>query len=168
MPFFASHSWLINFSKVMFTDECRATLDGPDSLSSGWVHNELGPKSRKRRQQGGGGVLFWALIVDDEVLGPVRVPQRVKLDSKHYCELLKSSLISWLEEKDENVRKSLIFMHDTAPSHVVVVVVFTLHPVGPGPPLPPCPSLLAPETPLPSADPSIVIQLLALWACCRS
>ena len=29
------------FDKVMFTDECRATLDGPDEFSRGWVLNQL-------------------------------------------------------------------------------------------------------------------------------
>ena len=41
-----------DFIKVMFTDECRATLDGPDGFSRGWVLNKLDIPVRLRRQQG--------------------------------------------------------------------------------------------------------------------
>ena len=47
-----------DLDKIMFTDECRATLDGPDGFSRGWVLNKLDIPVRLRRQQGGGGVRF--------------------------------------------------------------------------------------------------------------
>lgn len=52
-----------NFQTVLFTDECCATLDGPDGWSSGWMDGEVDGHHipiRLRRQQGGGGVMFWA------------------------------------------------------------------------------------------------------------
>ena len=87
---------------VLFTDESRATLDGPDGWSKGWVfHGDQCP-ARVRRQLGGGGVMIWAGIVGDELFGPVRVPEGVKLTSRTYCQFgfseLKSVLESWLEE----------------------------------------------------------------------
>ena len=33
---------------------------------------------RFRRQQGGGGVMFWAGIIQDQLIGPARVPEGVK------------------------------------------------------------------------------------------
>ena len=84
----------------MFTDDRRATLDGPESDSSGWVQRGHSVKVRQLRQQGGGGVLFWALIVYDEVLGPIRVPQGVKLDSEEYFEHLRSSFSPWFAPKN--------------------------------------------------------------------
>ena len=58
---------------VLFTGESRATLDGPDGWSRGWViHGDQCP-TRIRRQQGGGGVMLWAGIVGDELVGPLRV-----------------------------------------------------------------------------------------------
>ena len=46
-----------NFSNVIFTDECRATLDGPDGWAGGWVLDQHQTKDRMRRQQGGGGII---------------------------------------------------------------------------------------------------------------
>ena len=51
-----------NFQTVWFTDECRATLDGPDGWSSGQLVDGHYVPIRLRRQQGGSGVMFWAGI----------------------------------------------------------------------------------------------------------
>ena len=97
---------------MLFTDESRATLDGPDGWSKGWVfHGDQCP-TRMRRQQRGGGVMIWAGIVGDERFGPVRVPEGVKLTSR-----LKSVLEPWLEEIPLSLKRDLIYMHDNAPSH---------------------------------------------------
>ena len=42
-----------NFSNVFFSDECRATLDGPDCWSKGWVEKFSKPNTKFRRQQRG-------------------------------------------------------------------------------------------------------------------
>ena len=44
---------------VLFTDESRASLDGPDGWAKGWVVNGDNCPKRMRRQQGGGGVMIW-------------------------------------------------------------------------------------------------------------
>ena len=59
-----------NFDNVMFTDECRATLDGPDGFSRGWVLNKLDIAVRLRRQQVGGGVKFWAAFLGSKLISP--------------------------------------------------------------------------------------------------
>ena len=41
----------VDFSRVMFTDECRASLDGPDGFSRGWVSTNQTAPVRLRRQQ---------------------------------------------------------------------------------------------------------------------
>ena len=63
---------------VLFTDESRATLDGPDGWAKGWVINGDQAPVRRRRQQGGGGVMIWAGIIGDELIGPVRVPSNLR------------------------------------------------------------------------------------------
>ena len=66
----AENNMKVNFEKVIFTDECRATLDGPDGWSRGWYDAQLPPPQRLRRQQGGGGIMFWAGIINNEMVGP--------------------------------------------------------------------------------------------------
>ena len=60
----------LDFSTVIFTDECRATLDGPDGWRRGWVLDKRSVPGVMRRQQGGGGVMFWAAIVGSLIVGP--------------------------------------------------------------------------------------------------
>ena len=107
----------VNFSNVIFTDECRATLDGPDGWARGWVLDQRQPKLRMRRQQGGGGVMFWAGIQGSEIIGPYMVPEGVKINAKAYCELLDQFLFPWLENQPLLRRRKLIFQHDNAPAH---------------------------------------------------
>ena len=47
---FAVKNMKQDLDKVMFIDECRATLVGPDGFSRGWVMNKLGILVRLRRQ----------------------------------------------------------------------------------------------------------------------
>ena len=102
---------------VLFTDESRATLDGPDGRSKGWVIRGDQCPARIRRQQGGGGVMLWASIVGDELVGSFRVQEGVKLTSHTYCQFLKRFLEPWLEEIPLSRLRNLFYMHDNAPSH---------------------------------------------------
>ncbi|EER13585.1 Transposable element Tc3 transposase, putative [Perkinsus marinus ATCC 50983] len=70
-----------DFSKVLWTDESRATLDGPDGWARGWIMDGTCP-SRSKRQQGGSGVMIWAGIIEGKVFGPVRDQQKVKMNSQ--------------------------------------------------------------------------------------
>lgn len=102
---------------ILFTDESRATLDGPDNWSKGWVISGHQRHTRIRRQQGGGGIMIWAGIINNQIVGPVRVPEGVKLTSVAYCNLLESVLMEWLDDVPLLRRKKIVFMHDNAPSH---------------------------------------------------
>ena len=115
---------------VLFTDESRATLDGPDGWSRGWVIRGDQCPTRIRRQQGGGGVMLWAGIVGDELVGPFRVQEGVKLTSNTYCQFLKSFLEPWLEEVPLSRLRNLIFMHDNAPSHAAKATTQYLGSIG--------------------------------------
>ena len=61
--------------------------------------------------------MIWAGIINDQVVGPVRVPEGVKLTSVAYCNLLESVLMEWLDDVPLSLRKNVVFMHDNAPSH---------------------------------------------------
>ena len=105
------------FENVLWTDECRATLDGPDGWAKGWILNGQKGKVLVRRQQGGGGVMFWAGIVGDELVGPFRVPDGLKMNSDSYCAFLEENLVPSLEEQNLRRRRSIVFQQDNAPSH---------------------------------------------------
>ena len=115
---------------VLFTDESRATLDGLDGWSKGWVFRGDQCPTRMRRQQRGGGVMIWAGIVGDEFFGPVHVPEVVKITSHTYCQFLKSVLEPWLEEIPLSRLKKLIYMHENAPSHAAKATTQYLESLG--------------------------------------
>ncbi len=71
----------LDFSRVLFSDECRATLDGPDGFARGWVLEHTYAPIHVKRQERGGGILFWAGIIRHELVGPFRVPDGVKMNS---------------------------------------------------------------------------------------
>lgn len=107
----------LDFGTVIWTDEMRATLDGPDGWARGWIAEGFDVPSRFRRQQGGGGVMIWAGIIKNELIGPFRVAEGVKMNSVNYCQFLEEHLLKWLKKKTAAQRKKMMFMHDNAPSH---------------------------------------------------
>ena len=107
----------INFETVIFTDECRATLDGPDGWSRGWVRTGVPVPIRMRRQQGGGGVMIWAGIVNNTLIGPFRVPEGVKINSKTYIDFLKKNFMPWYRKQPLAFKRKTTFMQDGAPAH---------------------------------------------------
>ena len=107
----------MDMSRVLFTDESRATLDGPDGWSNGWLYFGDERHQRLRRQQGGGGVMIWAGIIGDKLVGPYRIPQGVKVTSAAYCQFLQEVFVPWLDDIPLSTLRDLVFMHDNAPSH---------------------------------------------------
>lgn len=107
----------MDMSLVLFTDETRATLDGPDGWAKGWVYFGDERHQRLRRQQQGGGVMIWAGIIGDRLVGPVKVPEGVKVTSAAYCDLLRNVLVPWLDDIPLSLLRTFVFMHDNAPSH---------------------------------------------------
>ncbi|CAB3998649.1 Transposable element Tc3 transposase [Paramuricea clavata] len=63
---------------ILFTDESRASLDGPDGWAKGCAFNGDNCLNRMRRQQGGGGVMIWGGIIGNVINGPFRVPEGLK------------------------------------------------------------------------------------------
>ena len=80
------------FKVVLFTDECRVMLDGPDGWSKGSVANGSNPPIRVRRQQGGCGIMFWAGIIFNKLVRPWKVPEDVKMTSVAYVAFFKEHL----------------------------------------------------------------------------
>ena len=66
---FGSEHMKLDFKVILFTDECRETLDGLDGWSRGWVANGSNRPIRVRRQQGAGNIKFSAGIIGNELVG---------------------------------------------------------------------------------------------------
>ena len=115
---------------VLFTDESRASLDGPDAWDKGCVFNGDNCPNRMRRQQGGGGVMIWGGIIGNAVIGPLRVPDGLKLSSATYYQFLKNPLEPWLDNLPLATLKKIIFMHDNAPSHAAKATTQFPHSLG--------------------------------------
>lgn len=107
----------VNFESVIFTDECRATLDGPDGWSRGWLRDGVPIPNRLRRQQGGGGIMFWAGIVGNTLVGPFKVPEGVKITSEAYISFLTKHFQPWYKAQPLSFKRKAILMHDGAPAH---------------------------------------------------
>lgn len=107
----------LDFRRVVFTDECRATLDGPDGWARGWLTTGTSTPVRFRRQQGGGGVMFWAGIHGKNLIGPFKIDEGVKLDSASYSKLLEDRFMPYVNSMPRQTRNQIILMHDNAPSH---------------------------------------------------
>ena len=68
-----------NFENVLFTDESRATLDGPDGWTSGWPLNGTTPQSKR----------FGRESLNNQIVGLFRVPDGVTMCAKSYVDFLK-------------------------------------------------------------------------------
>ena len=101
----------------MFTDETRASLDGPDNWQKCWVLlNEQRPVKYIRQKQGGS-IMIWAGIIDNKIIGPFRVPDGVKLTSNTYIEFLRENFLPFFNSIPKEKKRKFVLMQDNAPSH---------------------------------------------------
>lgn len=107
----------LDFQTVIFTDECRASLDGPDGWARGWISNGSTTPTRLKRQQGGGGCMFWAGLHGSNLIGPFRIQEGIKIDSAVYCQLLNDKLMPYVNSFPQIQRNKIVLMQDNAPSH---------------------------------------------------
>ena len=61
--------------------------------------------------------MIWAGIIGDQLVGPFRVPEGVKMNSEVYCLLLEQSFFPWFDKQTPAKQRSVIFQQDNAPSH---------------------------------------------------
>lgn len=103
----------VNFKKVIFSDEARFSLDGPDNFKSWQLVNEVGDYNRTRRAFDGGGVMVHGVVGLDGCLYLNLIEGT--LDSKSYVQLLKDKVMPLLNDK---FGKSIILQQDNARPHV--------------------------------------------------
>ncbi|CAK9819131.1 Transposable element Tc3 transposase [Anthophora quadrimaculata] len=109
--------WVTQWQKVVFSDEKKFNLDGPDGYS--YYYHDLRKEERifSRRQHGGGSVMIWGAIsskgvVDLKVL-------KGRQNSKTYLEILKMAKIRIFDVVRDN---QWIFQQDNAAIHTAKLV----------------------------------------------
>lgn len=109
---FATNNLDRNWSKVVFSDEKKFNLDGPDSLDYEWIDSRAPVRQKARRVAGGGSVMVWGAI---GYLGkPNLAIVSGRMNSAMYCEMLRQHMVPHFRQI---CGRGGIFQQDNAPSH---------------------------------------------------
>lgn len=103
------------WDRVIFSDEKRFLLDGPDGPSGYWADTRAAVRVVKRRQAGGGGIMMWGGLSSRGVTKLVAIKDKV--DSPKYCQVLEVGLLPYIDEKFGEDSEMPVFQQDGAPSH---------------------------------------------------
>ena len=106
-------SWNEEGHNIIFSDEKKFNLDGPDGFSFYWHDLRQKDAPRMSRNFGGGSVMFWAAFTFKESLPLCIVSPKMNADK--YTKLLEEVLIPYLKKNDKT---KFQFQQDNAPVHV--------------------------------------------------
>lgn len=115
----------VNFSNVVFSDEKRFSLDGPDGFYS-YVDKrgrKLQVPLRKKRQQGGGSIMIWGCVSSDGQMLIKFVEGNYK--SRDYLRDIKFEIIPYLDSKFG--KKKYFFQQDNCSIHKAKIVMDYLY-----------------------------------------
>lgn len=113
MDFAINHvTWTVGWKRVIFSDEKKWNLDGPDGCHYYWHDLRTEPHYFKKRGHGGGSVMTWAAF---GVNGKTELKViHGRINSKDYQELLAGALLPVGEAIGD---PQWIFRQDNAPIH---------------------------------------------------
>lgn len=104
--------WDDEWKSVVFSDEKKLNLDGPDGLDKHWTSQESPGPMRQRRNFGGGSLMVWAGM---HYRGTTPICfVSTKMDSDYYIQLLDEVLITFV---DDNCGPEFVFQQDNASIH---------------------------------------------------
>jgi len=98
----------IDWSKIIWSDEKRFNLDGPDGIHYYWHDLRTEPEYLSKRSFGGGSVMLWAAFEGNQLLQLYFMDSAY--NSKDYTNMLEYSLLPYLNPDD-------VFMQDNASIH---------------------------------------------------
>lgn len=97
--------------QVIFSDEKKWNLDGPDGNRGYWYDVRKEPVTLPRRGFGGGSVMIWAAICNDSTVSLAFVSS--KMNAQDYQNVLQAHLLPFIG----NNQQQLILQQDNAPIH---------------------------------------------------
>lgn len=106
-------SWKKEWDKVVFTDEKKFNLDGPDGFACYWHDLRKEPQYKYSRNFGGGSLMVWAGFSKVGKTQLAKISCRMK--SKDYNDMLEDIFIPFSEDM---MPDEMIFMQDNASIHV--------------------------------------------------
>lgn len=104
-------SWVGEWNKVIFSDEKKVNLDGPDGFRYYFHDLRKEEKFLSKRKMGGGSIMVWAPIGFLNKGEITFLPRRVNAEA--YKNILEEAKIEFLGMAGENY----IFQQDNAPVH---------------------------------------------------
>ena len=104
--------WEKEWSKVIFSDEKKFNLDGPDGFRYFWHDLRKEEEIFSKRVQGGGSVMIWAGFCATGKSYITFVEST--MNSQKYVDMLQSSLVPFA---NEILGPNFIFQQDNAPCH---------------------------------------------------
>lgn len=110
-------SWTNQWNNVVFSDEKKFNLDGPDGYNYYFHDLRKNEQHLMSRQHGGGSVMVWGAITSKGPIELVVLNGRQK--AINYLELLKNQKIKMAEKMETN---SFVFQQDNAAIHTANVV----------------------------------------------
>uniref|UniRef100_A0A914Q3Z0 Transposase n=1 Tax=Panagrolaimus davidi TaxID=227884 RepID=A0A914Q3Z0_9BILA len=110
---FARKNMDTSWNTIIFSDEKKFILDGPDGFSHYWHDLKKEPRYFKRRNFGGGSLMVWGAF---SALGKLKLAfTSSRMNSEDYQEVLQNHLIPF---KNRFRRIPLLFQQDNASIHV--------------------------------------------------
>lgn len=105
--------WDEEWKKVIFSDEKKFSLDGPDGSQKYWHDKRKKNETYLKRNMGGGSLMVWAGF---SYYGPTPICfLSTRMNSEKYAELLDEVLLAYFDDKNMH---DAIFQQDNAPIHV--------------------------------------------------
>lgn len=105
-------SWTVEWNNIIFTDEKKFNLDGPDGYRCYWHDLRKEELIFSKRQCGGGSVMVWAGFGQHGKTGIAFLNKR--MTSRDYCEMIGDYLVPIAKNIGGD---NWIFQRDNAPIH---------------------------------------------------
>lgn len=116
------------WNKVVWSDEKKFNLDGPDGCSYYWHDRRLPRKIFSKRHTGGGSITVWGCYSSAGV--GVLTELEGRLNAASYVNILEESLLPFAYAEHGTEPEDFYFQHDGAPAHRAQVTRTWLQGIG--------------------------------------